>query len=46
VDNTEMVLKKRYVGWDVMDWIDLIQDRNQWRTLVNTVMNIRFREFW
>jgi hypothetical protein len=24
-----------------MDWIDLAQDRNQWRVLVNTVMNFR-----
>jgi hypothetical protein len=24
-----------------MDWIDLAQDRNQWRVLVNTVMNLR-----
>jgi hypothetical protein len=25
----------------VMDWIDLAQDRDQWRVLVNTVMNLR-----
>jgi hypothetical protein len=30
----------REVGWDRMDWIDLAQDRNQWRALVNTVMNL------
>jgi hypothetical protein len=39
VDNIKMDL--RDIGWDDMDWIDLIQDRDQWRTLVNTVMNLR-----
>jgi hypothetical protein len=24
-----------------MDWIDLAQDRDQWRALVNTIMNLR-----
>jgi hypothetical protein len=28
-------------GWDGMDWIDLVEDRDQWRGLVNTVMNLR-----
>jgi hypothetical protein len=27
--------------WDVMDWIDLAQDRDQWRALMNTVMKLR-----
>jgi hypothetical protein len=27
-----------------MDWIDLAQDRDQWRVLVSTVMNIRVPE--
>jgi hypothetical protein len=31
----------REIGWDGMDWIDLAQDRDQWRALVNTVMNLR-----
>jgi hypothetical protein len=30
----------RGIGWDGMDWIDLAQDRNQWRPLVNTVINL------
>jgi hypothetical protein len=30
----------RELGWDGMDWIDLDQDRDQWRALVNTVMNL------
>jgi hypothetical protein len=28
-------------GWDGLDWIDLAQDRDQRRALVNTVMNLR-----
>jgi hypothetical protein len=31
----------REVRWGCMDWIDLAQDRDQWRALVNTVMNLR-----
>jgi hypothetical protein len=31
----------REIGWGGMDWIDLAQDRDQWRDLVNTVMNLR-----
>jgi hypothetical protein len=29
----------REIGWDGMDWIDLAQDKDQWRAVVNTVMN-------
>jgi hypothetical protein len=29
------------IGWDGVDWIDVAQDRDQWRALVNTAMNIR-----
>jgi hypothetical protein len=38
VDNVEMDLRE--TGWVGMDWIDLAQDRNRWRALVNTVMNL------
>jgi hypothetical protein len=31
----------REIGWDGMDWIDLVQDSDQWRALVKTVMNLR-----
>jgi hypothetical protein len=31
----------REIGWDGMDSIDLAQDRDQWRALVNMVMNLR-----
>jgi len=30
------------VGRGVMDWIDLAQDRDRWRALVNKIMNLRF----
>jgi hypothetical protein len=29
------------VGCGVMDWIDMAQDRERWRALVNAVMNLR-----
>jgi hypothetical protein len=31
----------REIGWDGMDWIDVAQDRDQWRALVKTAMNLR-----
>jgi hypothetical protein len=39
VDNIKMDLRE--IGWDGVDWIELAQDRDNWRTLVNTVMNLR-----
>jgi hypothetical protein len=38
VDNEKMNLRETRQGG--MDWIDLAQDRDQWRVLVNTVMNL------
>jgi transposase len=39
VDNIKMDLRE--IGWDSMDWIDLARDGDQWRALVNVVMNLR-----
>jgi hypothetical protein len=39
-DNIKMDLKEE-TAWDGMNWIDVAQDRDQWRALVNTVMNFR-----
>jgi hypothetical protein len=39
VDNIKMDLRE--IGWGGIDWIDLAHDRDQWRALVNTVMNLR-----
>jgi hypothetical protein len=39
VDNIKIELRE--IGWGGMDWIDLAQDRDQWRALVSMVMNLR-----
>jgi hypothetical protein len=39
VDNIKMDLRE--IVWHGMDWIDLAQNRDQWRALVNAVMKLR-----
>jgi hypothetical protein len=31
----------RQIGWDGVDWIDMAQDRDKWKALVTTVLNLR-----
>jgi hypothetical protein len=38
-DNIRMNLRK--IEWKIVDWIHLALDRDQWRALVKTVMNLR-----
>jgi hypothetical protein len=38
-DNIRMYLRE--IGWGGMNWNDLVQNRDQWRALVNTVTNLR-----
>jgi hypothetical protein len=42
MDNVQMNLTE--VGWGGMDWVELAQDRVQWKALVNTVMNLRVQK--
>jgi hypothetical protein len=39
VDNIKIDLTE--IRWDAMDWINLAEGRDQWKTLVNTVMKLR-----
>jgi hypothetical protein len=36
-----IMMDRQEVGCEGRDWIDLAQDRDKWRTLVNAVMNLR-----
>jgi hypothetical protein len=40
-DNINIILDLREIGWEVVDWMHLAQDRDQCRDVVNTVMNLR-----
>jgi hypothetical protein len=48
VDNIKKGLKD--IEWGSIEWIDVAQDRGQWRAVVNTVMNLRVSlntgKFW
>jgi hypothetical protein len=39
VDNIKMDFRE--IGWDCVHWLDMAQDREQWRALVNAVLNLR-----
>jgi hypothetical protein len=35
-----IIMDLREIGWEDVDWTHLAQDRDQWRTVVNTVMGL------
>jgi ribosome biogenesis protein Nip4 len=39
VDNIKMNLRE--IGWDAVDWIDMVQVKDQWKTLTDTLLNLR-----
>jgi len=41
MENGYIRMDLRETGWEGVDWMHLAQDRDQWRALVNTVMNVR-----
>jgi hypothetical protein len=38
-DNIKMDLRE--IGWEGVDWMHLAWDRDHWRAVVNTIMNLR-----
>jgi hypothetical protein len=41
-DNIKMDCRE--IEWSAVDGIHMAQDRDQWRALVNTIMNLRFKK--
>jgi hypothetical protein len=41
VDGDDIKMDLREIGWEGTDWIRMVQDRAQWRVVVNTVMNLQ-----
>jgi hypothetical protein len=41
VENIKILVDLTEIGWDGVNWVDLAQDRDQWKALVNTVMNLQ-----
>jgi hypothetical protein len=41
VDGKNIRMDHREIGWQHVDWTHLAQDRDQWRGLVNRVMNLQ-----
>jgi hypothetical protein len=39
VDNSTMDFRE--IKWDGMDWINMVEDKVQWRALMHTVLNLR-----
>jgi hypothetical protein len=40
VDDDGIRMDLRDIGWGSVEWIQLAQDRDRWRAVVNTVMNL------
>jgi hypothetical protein len=38
-DNIRMDLRE--IGWQYVDWMYMVQDRNKWQAFMNTVMNLQ-----
>jgi hypothetical protein len=45
-DNTRIKMDISEIGWRVMDWIYLAEDRDQWRALTNRQWNVGFHKMF